>query len=82
MRTRVRVSRGIALLALLVVVSAPGLYADDPPSPLDPPEARIKPPSGLESDARIHPPVGATSGASFFKIMLEWFLARINPPVG
>lgn len=50
--------RGLALLALVLLV-VPAAYADDPPSPYEPPGARINPPTGAPSQARIHPPVGA-----------------------
>jgi hypothetical protein len=70
---------------LLVVVLVPQtVYADDAPAPGDPPEARIRPPGGVISqariksptgepttDARIHPPGGAPHED-----------ARIKPPIG
>jgi len=73
-----RLSRGVTLAALLIVITL-GARGDEPPSPFDPPDARIHPPIGIASNARIHPPIGASSKPSFFKLMLEWFLARIDP---
>ncbi|HEU4886456.1 MAG TPA: hypothetical protein VFV49_01120 [Thermoanaerobaculia bacterium] len=64
------VLRGITLLALLAVVGLPNAFADDPPSPFDPPEARIGPVGGIASEARIGPPSGVTSQS------------RIRPPGG
>jgi hypothetical protein len=70
MRTRWNgVFRGLTLLALLAV-GLPSAFADGPPNPADPPEARIQPPGGLTSQARIQPPSGVTSQA------------RIKPPSG
>lgn len=63
------VRRGAAWLALLIALSVQGVYADDG-NPYDPPQAVIRPPSGVTSQVMIRPPSGATSRA------------RIQPPVG
>jgi hypothetical protein len=63
------VSRALPLLVLVAMVGLPNAFADDT-SPSGPPEARIKPPSGVVSQARILPPSGITSQA------------RIKPPSG
>lgn len=64
------VRRAVVLLAVLVIVM-PAAYADDPPSPFDPPESRIKIPGGLTSQSRIKPPGGEPITD-----------ARISPPIG
>lgn len=51
--------RAAALTALLAMVAVPATYADDPPSPYQPPEARIAPPGGVSSQGRIGTPGGA-----------------------
>ena len=65
-----RVFKGGALLALIAILIAPTIYADDPPSPFDPPEGRIRPPSGIAAEARISPPAGVVTQV------------RIRPPSG
>lgn len=66
--------RGVALLALVVVLAVPAAYADDS-NPLD-----------QSPEARIHPPIGSSSSEapSFFELLLDWawLYARINPPIG
>lgn len=56
-------------------------------------DARIRPPGGEPSSgadipppvrspqptSRVRPPIGVTSQPSFFKLMLDWFLARLDP---
>lgn len=66
-----KVPCGAVLLTLLVVLVPQTVYADDAPAPGDPPEARIRPPGGVTSQARISPPIGTPSPD-----------ARINPPGG
>lgn len=70
---RARVFRAIIIVAV-VAITVQRAFADDPPSPFDPPDARVKPPIGAE--ARVKPPIGVTSEPSFFKLLLEWFAAR------
>lgn len=62
------VLRGVALLAFLAVVGLPSAFAD---GPFDPPESRIRPPSGVTSQSRIRPPSGEPATD-----------ARIGPPPG
>jgi len=64
-----RVFKGGALVAAIIaILMAPAIYADDPPSPFDPPEGRISPPIGVATEGRISPPIGGQ--------------ARISPPIG
>lgn len=66
-----RVLCGLAVAAVMAA-AGPGLRAEEPPpSPFDPPEARIKPPSGVASQSRIKPPSGDPIAE-----------ARIKPPGG
>lgn len=65
-----RVFKGGALVALIAILIAPAVYADDPPDPFDPPEARISPPGGVAAEARISPPGGVATQV------------RIRPPSG
>jgi hypothetical protein len=60
----------LTLLAVLALASLPSAFADDT-SPVSPPEARIKPPGGVQSQARILPPSGGVTTQ-----------ARIKPPGG
>ena len=86
-----RVLRGVALLALLVVVGLPSALAgDDASNPFEPPHSRIKPPSGIASqarigpvggrqtaDARIQPPSGRTTpDPSWFDLLIDWLRVR------
>lgn len=65
-----RVFKGGALVALIAIFITPAVYADDPPSPFDPPEGRIGPPTGIAAEGRIGPPTGIATEA------------RIRPPTG
>jgi hypothetical protein len=51
-------ARAVVLLLVVLLIRVPAAYGDDPPSPFDPPEARIKIPPGVASDSRINPPSG------------------------
>lgn len=62
--------QGGAVFALLAILITPAVYADDPPSGIDPPQVRIGPPTGVTSQVRIGPPTGVASEA------------RIGPPTG
>ena len=83
-----RVFKGGAVLALIAVLAAPALYADDPPPGTEPPSVRIRPPIGVTSVAvtpgteppgvRISPPGGVTSEAP----APEPPGVRIMPPIG
>ena len=66
-----RVFKGGAVLALIVILGAPALYADDSPPGTEPPGVRIRPPIGGTSaepvpdppGVRVAPPIGVTSAA-------------------
>jgi hypothetical protein len=84
-----RVFKGGAVVALIAILIAPAIYADDPPSPFDAPSVRISPPSGIAAQddspqARIGPPGGiaAQEEPSFFELLLTWLEVRIGPPTG
>jgi hypothetical protein len=68
-----RVFNGGALVALVAILIAPALYADDPPSPFDPPGVRIGPPIG--APAQEEPP-------TVFELFCVWLQVRIGPPIG
>ena len=67
-----RVFRGGAVLALIAILVGPAAYADDPPGPFDPPEARIRPPGG----------VTAQEEPTFLRLFLAWLESRISIPNG
>ena len=79
-----RVFKGGALVALIAILIAPAIYADDPP--IEPPSVRIRPPIG--SEARLGPPGrGATQvriGPSapepptMFDLFWAWLQARLD----
>jgi hypothetical protein len=83
-----RVFKGGAFLALIAILAAPVLYADEPPPLTDPPGVRIMPPGGLmdqddppgtePSSVRINPPIGVTSAAP----APEPPGVRVAPPIG
>jgi hypothetical protein len=78
------VLRGAALLALLALVALPSALADDVPSPFDPLEARIKPPSGFTSPdptPSLSGEPAADAGIEPSGERLET-AARIRPPGG
>jgi hypothetical protein len=68
-----RVFKGGALVALIAILMAPAIYAADPPTPFDPPQARISPPTGIV--AQEEPP-------TVFELFWLWLQARISPPTG
>jgi len=71
-----RIFKGGAVLALIAIIAAPALYADDPPPGTQPPSVRIAPPIGLTSESpsvRIMPPIGVSSDPPS---------VRISPPIG
>lgn len=73
-----RIWRGVALAAALVVLAAPAAWADEPPAPTDPPQARVQPPVGLTAASRIQPPVGnpATDEQNLVDLFLTWLRER------
>jgi hypothetical protein len=78
------VLRGAALLALLVLVALPSALADDTSTPLDPLQARIRPPGGFTSHAPTESLSGeaaADAGIAPAGDRLETD-ARIKPPGG
>lgn len=70
----VRAHRGIALLILLVAVTAAPAFADDPPPGTEAPQARIQIPVGVASQAEEPP--------SLLDLFVVWLQARIQIPVG
>jgi hypothetical protein len=72
----------IALAVALVALVVPSAYAEDEPSPFDPPQARIRPPSGVASTARIQPPTGVATEARISPPTGVATEARISPPSG
>jgi hypothetical protein len=66
--------RGAALLALVAILAAPVLCADDL-DPNQPPEAKIRPPIGTQ--AKIQPPIGLLDA-----LLMVWQMALIQPPIG
>lgn len=77
-----RVWGGAAVVAVLVVLAVPAAWADDPPSPTDPPQSRIQPPVGVTADARMQPPVGVTADARVQPPVGDTADSRIQPPGG
>lgn len=70
--------RAAPLLAVFLVFTATGAWADEPPTPpTDPPEARLRPPDGVTSQARANPPVGIAPPPP-----TDPADARVQPPVG
>jgi len=84
-----RVFKGGAVLALIAILAAPALYADDAPPGTEPPSVRINPPIGVTSAAptpeppsvRITPPTGLMD-QDFFELFWVWLQARLGPPIG
>ena len=70
------VSRGAAVVAAFFVLVGPVAWADDPPAPTDPPQARLQPPVGITTQARLQPPVGSPTQGGVTP------QARLQPPVG
>jgi hypothetical protein len=68
-----RVLKGGALVALIAILIAPAVFADDVPGPFDPPGVRIGPPGG--APAQQEPP-------TVFELFLVWLQARLGPPIG
>ncbi|HEV7763929.1 MAG TPA: hypothetical protein VGQ76_02905 [Thermoanaerobaculia bacterium] len=68
-----RVFKGGAVVALIAILIAPAIYADDPPPGMDPPRARIGPPTGI--GAQEEP-------STIFELFWVWLHARIGPPTG
>jgi hypothetical protein len=66
-------SKGGAVVALIVILAAPAVYADDPPAWTDPPKVRIGPPIGAPTQEA--PP-------TFVELLWAWLYVRIGPPIG
>ncbi|HYC88575.1 MAG TPA: hypothetical protein VEO54_05140 [Thermoanaerobaculia bacterium] len=75
-----RVWVGAALV--LVVLAVPAAWADDPPSPTDPPQSRMQPPVGMTAQARVQPPVGVTAQSRIQPPGGDTAESRLQPPVG
>jgi hypothetical protein len=75
-----RIFKGGAVVALIAILIAPAIYADDPP--VEPPSVRIRPPIG--SEARMMPPTGiaAPKPPTLFELFWVWLQVRIGPPIG
>jgi hypothetical protein len=76
-----RVFKGGAVVALIAILIAPAIYADDPP--VEPPSVRIRPPIG--SEARLGPPGGGAAQnepPTVFELFWAWLQVRIGPPIG
>ncbi|HEX6639611.1 MAG TPA: hypothetical protein VF215_00790 [Thermoanaerobaculia bacterium] len=61
------------MVALIAILIAPAIYADDPPPGMEPPQARIGPPTGIAAEEE--PP-------TIFELFWVWLQARIGPPTG
>ncbi|MEO8380229.1 MAG: hypothetical protein ABI779_11250 [Acidobacteriota bacterium] len=68
-----RVFKGGALVALIAILMAPAVFAEDPPTPFDPPGVRIGPPGGVA--AQEEPP-------TVFELFWVWLQGRLGPPIG
>jgi len=68
-----RLRHGAVLLAVVALLAVPVLHADDL-DPSQPPEARIRPPGGVTSQAKIRPPIGFDE---LLLLVLQW--AMIAP---
>jgi hypothetical protein len=67
------VFKGGALFALVVVLSGPAVYADDPPGEADPPKVRIGPPIGVTAEE---------ASPTVLELFWIWLQVRIEPPIG
>lgn len=63
-------------MALVIALLTPGAYAEDDPSPFDPPEARIRPPTGSTAGTSVATPSDGTANGQAKSS------ARIRPPTG
>ena len=63
-----RVLKGGALVALIAILIAPAIYADDLPGPPDPPEARVRIPGGVAGQQQ----------ATVFELFWAWLQVRIR----
>jgi hypothetical protein len=68
-----RVFKSGAVVALIVILIAPAVYADGPAIPDDPPSVRIGPPTGIA--AQDEP-------CTVFARFWSWLQVRIGPPTG
>jgi hypothetical protein len=68
-----RVFKGGAVVALMAILVAPAVYADDPRGPFDPPQSRISIPGGIAAQAE--PP-------TVVELFWAWLQVRIGPPGG
>jgi hypothetical protein len=75
------ITAGAALAALLVAFAAPIAYAEDG-NPYETPEARVRIPTGVTSQAISRPPTAVTSQRSARPAVRISAEARIRPPGG
>lgn len=66
-------ARAVSALALVVVLVAPAVFADEPPPGMEPPQARIGPPIGVTS---------TEDSSSVVELFWIWLQVRIGPPIG
>ena len=64
-----RVFKGGAVVALMAILIAPAVFADDPPGPPDPPQARVRIPGGFTAPAE--PPTA-------LELVWVWLQVRIG----
>jgi hypothetical protein len=65
-----RVLKGAALVALIAILIAPAVYADDPPGPPAPPQARIGIPGGFAKPPTV------------LELCWVWLQGRLGPLIG
>jgi len=77
-----RIAPSAALVAALVILTAPTVWANGPSDPTDPPRVWIQPPVGVSAQVWIQPPVGVTAQVRLQPPVGVTPQKRIQPPVG